>query len=77
MDNKRARGRFYTRGNPFKLHPFKNWAYKANIEEKTILEPFAGAKDIPNLIDSAKLKYRDWKLYDIHPGANGIQNGTR
>ena len=73
MENKRAIGQFYTRGNPFKLHPFKNWVSKAKIKEKTILEPFAGAKDIPNLIDSAKLKYNDWKLYDLHPGADGIQ----
>lgn len=73
MDNKRAIGKFYTRGNPFKLHPFKNWVYKANIHEKTILEPFAGAKNIPDLIDSAELKYYDWELYDLQPGANGIQ----
>ena len=72
MDNKRAIGRYYTRGNPFKLHPFKSWVNNANIQEKTILEPFAGAKDIPNLINSAELKYNDWELYDIHPGADGI-----
>ncbi len=73
MDNKRANGQYYTRGNPFKLHPFKSWVNNANIQEKTILEPFAGAKDIPNLINSAELKYNDWELYDIHPGADGIQ----
>lgn len=73
MDNKRANGKYYTQGNPFKLHPFKNWVYKANIEQKTILEPFAGAKDIPKLIDSEKLNYNDWELYDLHPGADGIQ----
>ncbi|MCG9126866.1 hypothetical protein JT359_04625 [Candidatus Poribacteria bacterium] len=73
MDNKRAIGRYYTRGNPFKLSPFINWVNKANIQENTIIEPFAGAKDIPNLIDSAHLEYKRWELFDLHPGANGIQ----
>ncbi|MCG9128555.1 hypothetical protein JT359_13230 [Candidatus Poribacteria bacterium] len=72
MDIKRANGRYYTRGNPFLLYPFKMWAEKANIEQNTILEPFAGAKDIPNLVELAKLKCEDWEFYDIEPGAKGV-----
>ena len=36
------------------------------------MEPFAGAKDIPQLIDAANLRCRDWSLFDIEPGAAGV-----
>ena len=72
MDKKRANGRYYTRGNPFQLEPFKHWAKEVNLEQQTILEPFAGAKDIPHLIDSTDLMCQNWAFYDIEPGAKGI-----
>ena len=72
MDEKRASGRYYTRGNPFQLEPFKAWAKELNFEQQIALEPFAGAKDIPRLIDAAHLRCRDWAFYDIEPGAKGI-----
>lgn len=72
MDKKRANGRYYTRGNPFQLEPFKTWAKDLNLEQQIVLEPFAGAKDIPQLINSAGLRCRDWAFYDIEPGAKGI-----
>ncbi len=72
MDEKRASGRYYTRGNPFQLEPFKTWAKELNLERQIALEPFAGAKDIPQLIDAAHLRCQDWTFYDIEPGAKGI-----
>ena len=72
MDEKRASGRYYTRGNPFQLEPFRAWAKASNLKQQTALEPFAGAKDIPRLIDAAHLRCRDWSFFDIEPGANGI-----
>ena len=72
MDEKRASGRYYTRGNPFQLEPFQTWAKASNLEQQIVLEPFAGAKDIPQLIDSADLRCQDWAFYDIAPGAKGI-----
>ena len=72
MDEKRASGRYYTRGNPFQLEPFQTWAIASNLERQSVLEPFAGAKDIPRLIDAAHLQYRDWAFFDIEPGAKGI-----
>ena len=72
MDEKRASGRYYTRGNPFQLEPFQTWAKASNLEQQIALEPFAGAKDIPQLIGSADLRCRDWAFYDIAPGANGV-----
>ncbi|MCE2415841.1 hypothetical protein J4G07_17810 [Candidatus Poribacteria bacterium] len=72
MDEKRASGRYYTRGNPFQLEPFQTWAKASNLEHQTILEPFAGAKDIPRLIDAAHLQCCGWTFFDIEPGAEGI-----
>lgn len=72
VDEKRASGRYYTRGNPFQLEPFQTWAIASNLERQLVLEPFAGAKDIPRLIDAAHLRCRDWAFFDIEPGAKGI-----
>ena len=72
MDKKRANGRYYTRGNPFQLEPFQRWAENSNLDQQIVLEPFAGAKDIPQLVNSAHLRCRDWTFYDIEPGAKGI-----
>ncbi len=72
MDKKRANGRYYTRGNPFQLEPFQRWAEDSNLQQQIVLEPFAGAKDIPQLVNSAHLRCRDWAFYDIEPGAKGI-----
>ena len=72
MDEKRASGRYYTRGNPFQLEPFQTWAKTSDLEHQTVLEPFAGAKDIPRLIGAAHLQCRDWAFFDIEPGAKGI-----
>lgn len=72
MDEKRASGRYYTRGNPFQLKPFQTWAKELNLAQQIALEPFAGAKDIPQLIDAAHLRCRDWAFYDIAPMAQGI-----
>ena len=72
MINKRANGQYYTRGNPFQLDPFRKWAEASDLQRQTVLEPFAGAKDIARLIDSAHLSCHDWAFYDIEPGAKGI-----
>lgn len=72
MDEKRASGRYYTRGNPFQLKPFQTWAKELNLAQQIALEPFAGAKDIPQLIDAAHLQCQDWAFYDIAPAAQGI-----
>ena len=72
MDEKRASGRYYTRGNPFQLEPFQAWVKASNLRQQIALEPFAGAKDIPQLIDAAHLRCQDWAFYDIAPGANGV-----
>lgn len=72
MDEKRASGRYYTRGNPFQLKPFQTWAEASHLKQKVVLEPFAGAKDIPQLINSANLQCPEWAFFDIKPAAEGI-----
>ena len=72
MDEKRANGRYYTRGNPFQLKPFQTWAKELNLEQQIALEPFAGAKDIRRLIDAAHLRCQDWAFFDIEPGTKEI-----
>ena len=59
-------------GIPFQLEPFQTWAKEINLEQQIALEPFAGAKDIPRLIDAAHLQCQDWALFDIDPGAKGV-----
>ncbi len=72
MDEKRASGRYYTRGNPFRLNPFRAWAKELDLERQIILEPFAGAGDIPRLIEASHLWCRDWAFFDIEPGAKEV-----
>ena len=73
IDEKRATGRYYTRGNPFLLTPFRAWAAALNLNQQTILEPFAGDNSIPRLISEAQLQCRDWALFDIEPAAPAVQ----
>ena len=73
IDEKRATGRYYTRGNPFLLKPFRAWAEALNLNQQTVLEPFAGDNSIPQLIRAAQLQYRDWALFDIKPAAAEVQ----
>ncbi len=72
MDEKRASGRYYTRGNPFQFEPFLSWAEASHLGQQVALEPFAGAKDIPQLIEAANLKCQGWVFFDIKPGAEGV-----
>ncbi|MCG9129195.1 hypothetical protein JT359_16520, partial [Candidatus Poribacteria bacterium] len=72
IDKKRANGRYYTCGNPFLLEVFNRWAIDSKLEEQVILEPFAGANNIPQLIDSTHLKCKDWEYFDIEPRVEGI-----
>lgn len=43
---KKALGQFFTRGNPFRFAPFREWARVAGLPRATLLEPFAGAGHI-------------------------------
>ncbi len=66
IDKKRTNGQYYTRGNPFKLKPFKKWASKAQLENRTVLEPFAGANHIIRALQSEDL-CNGFLSFDINP----------
>ena len=73
IDEKRATGRYYTRGNPFLSTPFRAWAAALNLNQQTVLEPFAGDNSIPRLIREAQLQCQDWAIFDIEPAAPAVQ----
>lgn len=68
FDVKRAKGQYYTQGNPFKFKPFEIWSEQCNLSGNTVLEPFAGNGHIPRLIDClTHIHDVKWSLYDIDP----------
>lgn len=68
MNNaKRSLGQFFTVSqNPFELAAFKAWAEQAQLPNKQILEPFAGANHIIQSLQSTGL-CRDFASFDISP----------
>ena len=72
MIDKRAHGQFYTRGNPFRLAPFQQWAKKAGLSDQCVLEPFAGANHIINTLREMDL-CSAFRSYDITPGDPQVQ----
>ena len=61
MSNKVALGKFYTVISPFKGKAWDTFSHLIKKDE-TILEPFAGANNIPKM-----LSFYNWKSYDIKP----------
>ncbi len=72
-EHKRTIGRYYTRGNPFQLEPFRAWAAELNLAQRTVLEPFAGENSIPQLMNQAQFQCREWALFDVEPGTKRVQ----
>lgn len=69
MSNKQTLGQFYTTTNPFTLTPFLEWLNNipADVKSKTILEPFAGSNNIPNMVDKLNVLSHSWDCFDIEP----------
>ena len=72
MNAKRARGRFYTAGNPFTLTPFRDWAKRAGLPDRRVLEPFAGANNLIRMLRELSL-CGDFAAYDIEPGHGSVR----
>ena len=49
----RARGVYYTEENPFDTGQFKQWAAVSRMAQETVLEPFAGANNLINMLEGA------------------------
>ena len=73
ITNKIKHGQFFTMRNIFmELKPFQLWFKNCVQNPGTILEPFAGANNIPKM-----LPFFDWKSYDLEPAdAEVIQRDT-
>ena len=70
-DSKRSNGRYFTRGNPFRNAPFKDWTKLAGLPNKRILEPFAGSNSlIDMLVDMDLCKHSS--SFDIAPASAGV-----
>lgn len=67
MSLKRQRGQFFTITNPFKINIFFEWYNNIpNIEDKIVLEPFAGANNIVAMIEGLNVEQpKEWKCFDI------------
>lgn len=63
---KRENGRYFTINNPFNNHAFFDWSNQSNLTNKTILEPFAGANHLIEMLKSMNI-CNDFKSYDILP----------
>jgi len=69
---KRARGQYYTAVSPFRLPAFRRWAAKIGLKDMTVLEPFAGANNIPKMLVSARA-CSSFVSYDISPQDPDVQ----
>jgi hypothetical protein len=66
-EEKRQRGQYYTRGNPFKVAAFVAWCQSIpKFNERIFVEPFAGANNIPKSIREMGFT-NTWSAYDISP----------
>lgn len=67
--NKRLFGQYFTITNPFDTVAFYKWLEEMpeNIKTSTILEPFAGANNIPAMLNSSEILTNDWSCFDIAP----------
>lgn len=69
--DKRANGRFYTRGNPFSLKPFRSWAQRANLKNECVLEPFAGANHLIKSLIKLEL-CNQFASFDVSPNDEAV-----
>lgn len=86
MSNKIINGQFFTTTSPFTLVPFLSWLDKipeAIKKNTVILEPFAGANNIPAMFSNLNLLNSMWDCFDIdppkvnnYPKSNVIQRNT-
>ena len=63
---KRENGQYFTRRNIFKHKAFYAWAKKANIQNELVLEPFAGANYLIEMLKEVGL-CNNYKSFDINP----------
>ena len=72
VKNKRLLGQYFTITNPFDVVAFYKWLeeIEEDIKDATILEPFAGANNIPHMILDANILTNNWECFDIEPATD-------
>lgn len=72
LDKKRQSGQFYTKGNPFYIEPFSEWAKQAGLPDNRILEPFAGSNSLIKILSDMELCNQSTS-YDIAPADSKVE----
>ena len=72
LDRKRESGQYYTKGNPFCIKPFSDWADQAGLPDNRILEPFAGSNSLINLLSDMDLCNKSTS-FDIVPADRKVK----
>ena len=70
--SKRVHGQYYTKGNPFFLSPFTEWAQKIGLKKRVVLEPFAGANHLIKALREVNYA-KDFHAYDIYPQDTSVE----
>ena len=74
MSDKKELGQYYTTTNPFTFKGFIEWLeFIPNLENEILLEPFAGANNIPYML---KDRLSKWSCFDICPEYKIITRDT-
>lgn len=73
MINKRVLGQYFTRYNPFSLHPFLDWYKRFNFRKEIVLEPFAGENSLITFLINNGMCTR-YAAYDIEPKASDVHH---
>lgn len=72
LNHKREFGQYYTRGNPFGLVGFVDWAKDIFLSQHTILEPFAGGNHIIRGLQAQGFADK-FTSFDIKPTNDQVQ----
>ena len=72
QESRRRLGQYYTTNyNPFALEPFADWAGRAGLSD--VLEPFAGANHIVEMLREAGWGRIRATSYDVRPGHAAVE----
>ena len=69
--DKRAKGQFFTQGNPFAYKAVQRWSKLAGLPHARVLEPFAGANSLIAMLRKEGL-CRHFRSYDIAPASRQV-----
>ena len=72
LNSKRTQGQYFTQYNPFENDGFLEWADECDVKNQTILEPFAGANNLIDMLQ--KMGFcNDFISFDIEPKSEDVK----